>query len=71
MDKKNIKTAVIQGGLDPKVLLKNKEEIEKEVKKYLDIFREQPYIFNLGHGVLPETKPEIIKFVTSLVRKYK
>ena len=61
----------IQGGLDPKVLLKNKEEIEKEVRKYLDIFREQPYIFNLGHGVLPETKPEIIKFVTSLVRKYK
>ena len=69
--KKNIKTPVIQGGLDPKVLLKNKEEIEKEVRKYLDIFREQPYIFNLGHGVLPETKPEIIKFVTSLVRKYK
>ena len=69
--KKNIKTSVIQGGLDPKVLLKNKEEIEKEVRKYLDIFREQPYIFNLGHGVLPETKPEIIKFVTSLVRKYK
>ena len=57
--------------MDPKVLLKNKEEIEKEVRKYLDIFREQPYIFNLGHGVLPETKPEIIKFVTSLVRKYK
>ena len=69
--KKNIKTSVIQGGLDPKVLLKNKEEIEKEVRKYLDIFREQPYIFNLGHGVLPETKPETIKFVTSLVRKYK
>ena len=69
--KKNIKTSVIQGGLDPKVLLKNKEEIEKEVRKYLDIFREQPYIFNLGHGVLPETKPEIIKFVTSLVREYK
>ena len=69
--KKEIKTSIIQGGLDPKVLLKNKEDIEKEVKKYLDIFRNQPYIFNLGHGVLPETKPETIKFVTSLVRKYK
>ena len=52
MDKENIKTPVIQGGLDPKVLLKKEEEIEKEVKKYLDIFRDQPYIFNLGHGVL-------------------
>ena len=69
--KKKIKTPVIQGGLDPKILLKNKEDIEKEVKKYLDIFRDQPYIFNLGHGVLPETKPEIIKFVTNLVREYK
>ena len=69
--KQKIKTPVIQGGLDPKVLLKNKEDIEKEVKKYLDIFRDQPYIFNLGHGVLPETKPEIIKFVTNLVREYK
>ena len=69
--KQKIKTPVIQGGLDPKILLKNKEDIEKEVKKYLDIFRDQPYIFNLGHGVLPETKPEIIKFVTSLVREYK
>ena len=69
--KKKIKTSVIQGGLDPKVLLRNKEDIEVEVKKYLDIFRDQPYIFNLGHGVLPETKPETIKFVTSLVREYK
>ena len=69
--KQKIKTPVIQGGLDPKVLLKNRQDIEIEVKKYLDIFRDQPYIFNLGHGVLPETKPEIIKFVTSLVREYK
>ena len=70
--KKKIKTSVIQGGLDPKVLLlKNKEDIKKEVEKYLNIFRDQPYIFNLGHGVLPETKPEIIKFVTSLVREHK
>ncbi len=69
--KKKIKTSVIQGGLDPKVLLRNKKDIEVEVKKYLDIFRDQPYIFNLGHGVLPETKPETIKFVTSLVREYK
>ena len=69
--KQKIKTPVIQGGLDPKVLLKNRGDIEIEVKKYLDIFRDQPYIFNLGHGVLPETKPETIKFVTSLVREYK
>ena len=69
--KKEIKSVVIQGGLDPKILLGKDQVIEKEVKKYLDIFRDQPYIFNLGHGVLPETNPEKIKFVTNLVRNYK
>ena len=45
----------VQGGLDPKILLTDKENLKKEAKNYLDIFKEHPYIFNLGHGVLPET----------------
>ena len=69
--KDNIKNTVIQGGLDPKILLKNNEQIKNEVIKYLDLFCDQPYIFNLGHGVLPETKPETIEFVTRLVKEYK
>ena len=69
--KEEINSVVIQGGLDPKTLLKKDEFIEKEVKKYLDIFRDRPYVFNLGHGVLPETNPEKIKFVTNLVRDFK
>ena len=69
--KKEIKSVAIQGGLDPKILLEKNEVIKKEVRKYLDIFRDQPYVFNLGHGVLPETNPEKIKFVTNLVRDYK
>ena len=44
--------------MDPKILLKDKESLKKEAKKYLDIFKDHPYIFNLGHGILPETKPE-------------
>ena len=69
--KKEINSVAIQGGLDPKTLLEKDEFIEKEVKKYLDIFRDRPYVFNLGHGVLPETNPEKIKFVTNLVRDFK
>ena len=69
--KEEINSVVIQGGLDPKTLLEKDEFIEKEVKKYLDIFRDRPYVFNLGHGVLPETNPEKIKFVTNLVRDFK
>ena len=37
----------IQGGLDPKILLTDKETIKKETIKYLDIFKNHPYIFNL------------------------
>ena len=58
----------IQGGMDPKILLGEKEDIKKNTKKYLNIFKDYPYIFNLGHGVLPETKPETIEYVIKLVR---
>jgi len=61
----------IQGGLDPKILLKDKEEIKKNTEKYLNIFKDYPYIFNLGHGVLPEIKPEAIEYVIKLVRDKK
>ena len=62
----------VQGGLDPKILLtNNKEEIKKNTKKYLNIFKDYPYIFNLGHGVLPEIKPETIEYIVQLVRNKK
>ena len=67
--KKEIKIPV-QGGLDPKVLLSNKENIRKEALKYLDIFKDHPYIFNLGHGVLPETDPMMIDYLVKFVNDY-
>jgi len=60
----------IQGGLDPKVLLSNKENLKKETIKYLDIFKDHPYIFNLGHGVLPETNPEMVQYLVQMVKDY-
>ena len=60
----------IQGGMDPKVLLTNKENIKKEATKYLDIFKDHPYIFNLGHGVLPETNPEMMEYLVKTVKDY-
>ena len=66
--KKKLKEMPIQGGLDPKILLTDKEKIKKSVKNYLNIFSDHPYIFNLGHGVLPNTKPEIIEYVIKIVR---
>ena len=66
---KNIQIPV-QGGMDPKVLLTDTEILKKEAKKYLDIFKDHPYIFNLGHGVLPETNPSMIDYLVKLVKDY-
>ena len=60
----------IQGGLDPKILLSDKENLKKNTLKYLDIFKDHPYIFNLGHGVLPETDPNMVDYLVKTVKDY-
>ena len=60
----------VQGGMDPKILLSDKEKIKNEAKKYLDIFKDSPYIFNLGHGVMPDTKPEMVDYLVKFVKNY-
>ncbi len=60
----------VQGGMDPKILLSDKENLKKEAKKYLDIFKDHPYIFNLGHGVLPETDPNMMDYLVKMVKDY-
>jgi len=60
----------IQGGMDPKVLLTDRETLKKEAKRYLDIFKDHPYIFNLGHGVLPETDPGMMDYLVKTVKDY-
>jgi uroporphyrinogen decarboxylase len=60
----------IQGGLDPKILLTDKEKLKKEATKYLDVFKDHPYIFNLGHGVLPETDPNMFEYLVNTVKDY-
>ena len=67
--RKNI-TIPVQGGMDPKVLLSDKENLKKETRKYLDIFKDHPYIFNLGHGVLPETDPNMMDYLVKMVKDY-
>ena len=60
----------IQGGLDPKILLTDKEKLKKEATKYLDVFKDHPYIFNLGHGILPETDPNMLEYLVNIVKDY-
>ena len=61
----------VQGGLDPKILLTDKERLKKETLKYLEIFKDHPYIFNLGHGVLPETNPDMVNSLIQIVKEFK
>ena len=60
----------VQGGMDPKLLLSDKENLKKEITKYLNIFKDHPYIFNLGHGVLPETDPNMMDYLVKTVKDY-
>jgi uroporphyrinogen decarboxylase len=61
----------VQGGLDPKILLSDKDNIKKQTEKYLNIFKDHPYVFNLGHGILPETKLDMVQELIHIVRDFK
>jgi uroporphyrinogen decarboxylase len=66
--KENLKNVVLQGGLEPKTLLLSDTELKKNTMKYINTFKDIPYIFNLGHGLLPETKPDKL---SSLIKFYR
>ncbi len=60
----------LQGNLDPRILFADKKSIEKELNKFLQFGRKNKnWIFNLGHGFLPETPFENAKFITDWVKE--
>ncbi|AGJ98922.1 Uroporphyrinogen decarboxylase 4 [Wolbachia endosymbiont of Drosophila simulans wNo] len=67
--KENLKIP-LQGNLNPSLLAYNKSEAIEEAKRIIDCFRGLPFIFNLGHGVLPDTPVENIAALVDLVRNY-
>lgn len=61
----------VQGNLEPAILLCPWDVIEERVKAILDQGMKQPgYVFNLGHGVFPEVKPETLQRLTKFVHEY-
>ena len=69
--RKKLKDYCLQGGMDPKILFKSEAVIFKEIDRYLRIFKDSAYIFNLGHGLLPDTNPDILKKVIERVNNFK
>jgi uroporphyrinogen decarboxylase len=63
-------TKAIQGNLDPCVLFASKDKIKQETDRVLGGFGEGPgHIFNLGHGILPNTPPENARYLVSCVKE--
>ncbi|WP_298788094.1 uroporphyrinogen decarboxylase [uncultured Marinococcus sp.] len=64
-------TKTLQGNLDPSLLLAPWPEIEKRAAAIIDEGIQHPgFIFNLGHGVFPDVKPDTLKRLTAFVHEY-
>lgn len=62
------KDCCLQGNLDPFILAVGGETMENELASILNAFRGGPYVFNLGHGILPHTPPDHVARLVEIVR---
>lgn len=62
------KLAPVQGNLSPQVLLKGGEQMKTNTETLLQAFRETPYVFNLGHGVVPQTPVDHVAQLIDFVK---
>lgn len=61
---------VVQGNLDPILLVSGGDALVAEINRILDILAPGPFIFNLGHGIVPETPPEHVGLLTKTIRSW-
>ena len=61
-------TVALQGNLDPLALLAGGSGLADEASSLLTTMRGRPFIFNLGHGILPTTPPEHVAALVEMVR---
>lgn len=61
---------VVQGNLDPLLLVQGGERMAFQVRAIIEALGVNPFIFNLGHGIVPETPPENVGRLVELVRKH-
>ena len=58
----------VQGNLDPLLLLTGGAHMEARVRTILDTLGGAPFVFNLGHGIAPDTPPEHVACLVELVK---
>lgn len=64
------KDLVVQGNLDPVILLGNKENIKINVDRIMDTLDRKNFIFNLGHGILPTTPVSNVEYLVNYVKSF-
>ena len=57
-----------QGNLDPMALVAGGRALELEARAILDAVRDRPHVFNLGHGIVPQTPPDHVAQLVKLIR---
>ena len=60
---------VRQGNLDPLLLLTGGPQLDERIRQICTAMRGKPFIFNLGHGILPPTPPEHVARLVEVVRE--
>jgi uroporphyrinogen decarboxylase len=61
----------VQGNLDPMVLVAGGAALEEEAARILDVLGRGPFVFNLGHGIVPQTPPDHVSQLAELIRGWK
>jgi uroporphyrinogen decarboxylase len=61
-------SVVLQGNLDPLAVVAGGQALENGVRAILPVMRGRPFVFNLGHGIVPQTPIEHVTRLTELVR---
>ncbi|MEN3975346.1 uroporphyrinogen decarboxylase [Emcibacter sp. SYSU 3D8] len=64
-------TVAIQGNLDPLAVVTGGKAMEDQARHILGTLSNGPFIFNLGHGIVPQTPPEHVAALSELIRNWR
>jgi uroporphyrinogen decarboxylase len=58
----------VQGNLDPMLLVAGGSAMEDRIRQIIETLGKRPFIFNLGHGIVPQTPPENVARLAEIIR---
>lgn len=60
---------IVQGNLDPALLVVGGDALRSEVARICEVMGNRPFVFNLGHGVVPQTPPENVALLVACLKQ--